>query len=85
MTDRELIAAREKAIATMTECAQQLRRAQETVRCAAEVLRRAIRAAEAAERELGESARRLDRMELASTKAGASRRPPLHLAGDLSA
>ena len=70
MTDLNLVSEQERAIAAVTHCSVQLRRAREDVRCAGEMLRRAIRTVEHAEGELGHATRRLGRMELAMTRSG---------------
>jgi hypothetical protein len=69
MADRNLGSEKDRAIATVTQCELELRRAQETVRCTSEMLRRAVRTAENAQGELGDAARRLGRMNSRLTKA----------------
>lgn len=53
----------ELAAVTVRQCQLRLRRVQEQVRSARESLRRAVRAADDAELELGDATRRLTRME----------------------
>jgi septation ring formation regulator EzrA len=53
----------ELATLTMQQCQLRLRRVQEQVRDMRELLRRAVRAADDAELELGEATQRLTRME----------------------
>jgi hypothetical protein len=72
MTEWTLVSEQEqeRAIAAVTQCELQLRRARENVRRAGEMLRRAIRGVEHAEAALGDATRRRDRMELPMTKVG---------------
>lgn len=69
MNDRNLVSEQERAVATVTQCELQLRRAQEDVRCTGEMLRRAVRSVENAEGELDDATRRLGRMEARMAKA----------------
>lgn len=69
MTDCHPVSERERASATVTHFAGQLRRAQEQARCAGETFRRALRGVEEVEGALGEATRRLDRMEGSLTTA----------------
>ncbi len=70
MNDWHPGSAQQKALATVAQCALELRRAQELVRRAGEVLRRANRAAENAKGELGDATRKLTRMDAPMTRAG---------------
>jgi hypothetical protein len=70
MPDRNLVSERERAIATVTHCELQLRRAHENVRCVGDLFRRALRTSENAEGELGDATRRLVRMEARMARAG---------------
>ena len=69
MADRNLGPEQDRAIATVTQCELQLRRARDNVRRTGELLRRAVRTAENAQGELGDATRRLGRMESRRTKA----------------
>ena len=69
MKDGIPVAEQERTIVTMAACERQLRRAQHEVRCARELLRRAIRTADAAEADLHTATRRLDRLDLSKAKA----------------
>jgi hypothetical protein len=70
MTDRDLGVEEGRAMATVTQCEIQLRRAQEGVRRAGEVLRRAVRTAETAQGDLGDATDRLDRVQVRLTRVG---------------
>lgn len=59
MINQKPVSEQERAIATVSKHELQLRQAQDNVRCASEVLRRAVRTAERAEGELGAATRRL--------------------------
>lgn len=63
MTDGNSLSEVERAVATVAECELQLRRAQQGVRWACEMLRRAIRVSDTAEADLRHAARRLERMD----------------------
>ncbi len=63
MTDGIPVAEQERTIATVAQCQLQLRWAQQQVREACELLRRAIRTADTAEAELHTATQRLGRLE----------------------
>ena len=67
---RDMYVARERAAESVARCELQLRRAEESVRCAGEALRRSIRAAAEAEAELVDATRRLDRIPLPLARTG---------------
>jgi hypothetical protein len=70
VSDRNPVSEQERAAVTVKQQVLLLHRAQENVRRAGDMLRRAIRAAEEAESELQLATKRLNRMELPVTRAG---------------
>ncbi len=70
MPDRTLVSEQERAVASVTQRELELRQAQEGVRTAGEMLRRAIRASKAAEGDLSDAERRLDRLAVSLNRVG---------------
>jgi hypothetical protein len=62
LTDRGHMAEADRANARVTRCEQELWRARQSVRLADTTLRRALRTAAAAEEDLSDASRRLDRV-----------------------
>lgn len=73
MIRQKPVSEQERAIETVRKLERQLRQAQDNIRCAGEMLRRAVRAAEHADGELGAATRRLAQFGLVSDFAPGAR------------
>lgn len=70
MSPGSLVTEQDRALATVSDCGFRLRQAQDAVRSASELLRRALRAVETVEGELHEATRRLDRFDRPLSRTG---------------
>ena len=70
MTPWNLISEQDRAVATVSQCGNRLRQAQDEVRGASELLRRALRSLATVEGELGEATRRLNRLDRPLSRTG---------------
>lgn len=70
MTPWNLISEQDRAVATVNQCGNRLRQAQDEVRSASELLRRALRSLANVEGELGDATRRLNRLDRPLSRTG---------------
>lgn len=70
MTPWNLISEQDRAVATVHQCGNRLRQAQDEVRSASELLRRALRSLATVEGELEDATRRLNRLDRPLSRTG---------------